>query len=72
MEAGGLQEVQDQFIADTGLNFRFLFVLYEGASGRPATVDDIIAYHERIGFPEFPIFADDNNIGRCQSDDSSG
>ena len=62
MEAGSLQEAQDQFIAETGLAFSFLFALYEGASGRPATVDDIVAYHERIGSPSFPMFADGNDI----------
>lgn len=60
MEAGRLQGEQEEFIAETGLEFSFLFALYEGASGRPATVDDVVAYHERIGSPEFPIFADEN------------
>ena len=58
MEAGRLQEAQDEFIAETGLGFSFIFALYEGASGRPATVDDLVSYHERIGSPDFPLLAD--------------
>ena len=58
MEAGGLQEAQDNFIAETGLAFSFMFALYEGSSGNPAGVEDVMAYHEVIGSPSFPIFAD--------------
>ena len=58
MEAGGLQEKQDAFITETGLEFSFLFALYEGSSGDPAIAQDAMAYHERIGGPNFPIFAD--------------
>ena len=58
MEAGGLQEKQDEFVAETGLPFSFLFALYEGASGNPATVDDAMSYAETIGSPNFPVFAD--------------
>ena len=58
MEAGGLQNRQEAFVTETGLPFSFLFVLYEGASGNAAVVNDAIAYHERIGFPSFPVFAD--------------
>jgi hypothetical protein len=32
--------------------------LYEGASGNAAILQDVIAYHTRIGEPNFPIFAD--------------
>ena len=35
-----------------------MFVLYEGASGNPAVAEDVIAYHERIGEPLFPVLAD--------------
>ena len=35
-----------------------MFALYEGASGNPAVVEDVIAYNEVIGSPSFPIFAD--------------
>ena len=58
MEAGGLQEKQDAFIAETGLPFSFLFVIYEGASGNPAQVDDAINYSVTIGEPQFPVLAD--------------
>ena len=57
MEAGGLQERQEEFIAETGLDFSFIFVLSEGASGNPAMVEDVVAYAERIGSPDFPVFA---------------
>ncbi len=57
MEAGGLQERQEEFIAETGLDFSFIFVLSEGASGNPAMVEDVVAYAERIGSPDFPILA---------------
>ena len=57
MEAGGLQERQEAFIAETGLGFGVIFVLSEGASGNPAAVEDVVAYAERIGSPNFPILA---------------
>lgn len=57
MEAGGLQEKQEQFIAETGLDFSFIFVLSEGASGNPAVAEDVIAYADRIGNPSFPVLA---------------
>ena len=57
MEAGGLQERQEEFIAETGLDFSFIFVLSEGASGNPAMVEDVVAYAERIGSPTFPVLA---------------
>jgi len=58
-EAVGLQEAQDNFRAETGLNdFRFLFALYEGGAGGPATTEDCAAYAENIGDPDFPVFAD--------------
>ena len=31
--------------------------LSEGASGNPAVVEDVVAYAERIGSPDFPILA---------------
>ncbi len=58
MEAGGLQEQQEAFVADTGLDFSFIFVLYEGASGNPAVVEDVINYADTIGNPTFPVLAD--------------
>ena len=58
MEAGRLQQVQEDFEIDTGLNFSFLFALYEGGSGGPATEDDCSAYAEYIDSPDFPVFAD--------------
>ena len=57
MEAGGLQEKQEAFVAETGLPFSFIFVLSEGASGNPAVAQDVIAYAERIGSPDFPVLA---------------
>lgn len=60
MEAGGLQEKQEAFVAETGLDFSFIFVLYEGASGNPAVVEDVINYAETIGSPSFPVLADGN------------
>ena len=49
-------------MAETGLDFRFLFALYEGGSGAPATADDCEAYAEVIGDPDFPVFADDGGL----------
>jgi len=58
VEAGGLQEVQEDFVAETGLDFSFLFAIYEGGSGSPATAADCEAYAEYIDSPSFPVFAD--------------
>ena len=49
--------MQDDFVAETGLGFSFIFVLSEGASGNPAVVEDVISYAERIGSPNFPVLA---------------
>lgn len=62
MEAGGLQNIQDDFVAETGLDFSFLFALYAGGSGNPATARDCEAYAETIGSPDFPVFADGERI----------
>jgi len=58
VEAGSLQQVQDDFKAETGLDFSFLFALYEGASGYPATENDCDSYADTIGNPDFPVMAD--------------
>jgi len=58
VEAGRLQEIQEDFEIDTDLAFSFLFALYEGGSGGPATEDDCSAYAEYIDSPNFPVFAD--------------
>ena len=62
MEAGGLQERQDEFIDETGLEFGFLFALYEGGSGAPATADDVEGYAQTIGDPSFPVMADGSGM----------
>ena len=65
MEAGRLQDVQDNFMAETGLEFSFIFALYEGASGYPATEDDCDSYADTIGNPDFPVMADGDNLRPC-------
>ena len=62
MEAGGIQDEQDAFIAETGLPFSFIFTLYEGTSGGPANYNDIVSYHQTIGEPDFPILADGEGL----------
>ena len=61
-EAGDLQTIQEEFIAETGLDFEFLLVLYESPSGYPAVPEDSISYADRIGNPNFPVFADGEKI----------
>ena len=60
-EAANLQSVQEDFAAETGLDFQFLLVLYENDSGYPAAPEDSISYAESIGNPIFPVFADGND-----------
>ena len=62
MEAGRLQDAQDDFTEETGLDFSFLFALYAGASGSPATANDCESYAETIGSPSFPVFADGDYV----------
>jgi hypothetical protein len=45
-------------MAETGLEFSFIFALYEGASGNAANADDCSAYAEHIGSPSFPVMSD--------------
>jgi len=40
------------------LDFSFLFALYEGASGNPASAADASAYAQQVGINSFPVFAD--------------
>ena len=40
------------------MDFSFLFAIYEGGGGDPATASDCEAYAETIGSPSFPVFAD--------------
>lgn len=60
--AGDLQTIQDEFIAETGLDFQFLLVLYENASGYPATPEDGLAYAQSIENPDFPVFVDGEDL----------
>ena len=46
--AGGLQDVQNDFIEETGLEFSFLLAVYEGVGRNPATLDDSVEYAEAI------------------------
>ena len=40
------------------MGFSFLFALYEGGSGNPATAEDVEAYARQVGITTFPVFAD--------------
>ena len=57
-----LQAIQEEFITETGLDFQFSLVLYENASGYPASPEDGVAYAEAINSPTFPVFADGNDL----------
>lgn len=39
-------------------DFSFLFAIYEGGSGNPATPNDCALYAQAIGAQSFPVFAD--------------
>ena len=56
--AGGLQELQNEFIAETGLDFSFLFVLSQDSNGNTADVEDVVSYHTMMNEPSFPVLAD--------------
>jgi len=57
-EAVGLPYYQEDFIAETGLDFSFMFVIFAGFLGYEATEEDCAEYAEHIGNPDFPVFAD--------------
>ena len=59
MEAGSLQGIQEDFSSETGLDFSFIFALYEGSSGNPANSNDCASYADLIGNPSFPVMADE-------------
>ena len=40
------------------MEFSFLFALYEGGSGYPASPNDAKAYAQQVGISDFPVFAD--------------
>ena len=61
-EATDLQTVQDEFIAETNLDFQFLLVLYESYTGYPAEPEDGVAFAEQIGSPSFPVFTDGKDM----------
>ncbi len=46
------------FTEETGLNFSFIFALYAGLSGEPATENDSADYAALIDNPPFPVLAD--------------
>lgn len=51
--------MQQQVRTEPGLeNFSFLFVLYEGGSGAPATANDVSLYAQAINAQTFPVMAD--------------
>lgn len=63
MEAGGLQAIQDDFIAETGLEgFQFMVAIFEGATGDEADEDDCASYAEVLGDPQHPVFADGETL----------
>ena len=45
-------------MAESGLDFNFIFALYEGGDEGPATAEDCAAYAEYIGNPTFPVMSD--------------
>ena len=57
-EAVSFPGAQDDFEEETGLDFSFIYALYEGGSGMPATVNDCASWADAIGDPNFPILAD--------------
>ena len=61
-EAVGFQYHQEDFIAETGLDFSFMFVLFAGVLGYEATEQDSAEYAEHIGDPDFPVFADGDKL----------
>jgi len=66
VEAGRLQDAQDTFEAETGLDFSFIFALYQGASGYPATEDDCDSYADLIDNPDCTI---DEALAATNNDD---
>ena len=58
MEAGSLPSVQSDFINETGLDFSFLFAIYEGTGGNPATAVDAQAFANDLNITAFPVMAD--------------
>ena len=61
-EAKRLQSVQEDFVSETGLDFQFMLVLYENSSGYPATPEDGASFADSIENPNFPVFADGNDM----------
>ena len=61
-EAVGLQYHQDDFIAETGLDFSFMFVIFAGFQGYEATGEDCADFAEHIGDPDFPVLADGEKL----------
>jgi len=57
-EAVSFLGAQDDFEEQTGLDFSFIYALYEGSSGMPATANDASSFAEAIGDPDFPVLAD--------------
>jgi hypothetical protein len=58
VEAGSLPQVQEEFRTETGLEFSFIFAIYEGTGGNPANSADCEAYASDLGITEFPVLAD--------------
>ena len=58
MEAGSLPQVQENFRTETGLEFSFIFAIYEGTGGNPANSADSQAFAADLGITEFPVMAD--------------
>jgi len=57
-EASGLDESGVDFEAETGIDFSYLVVIFESATGDPARPEDAAPYAEVIGDPEIPVLSD--------------
>ena len=44
------------------MGFSFIFALYEGSSGNPASKEDCSTYASQIGAQSFPVLADGSNV----------
>jgi hypothetical protein len=58
VEAVGLPDHQEAFIAETGIEMTWILALFQDWAGKPPVAADAVDYAKVVGDPPYPVIAD--------------
>jgi len=72
-EAVGLEAESQEFVAETGIDFSFVVIIFEDVTWQVPDAEEAADYHEAIGEPAFPVLSDiyEGALGATPYDGSS-